>query len=337
MLQFARFTLVRAVMAFLTLLLVSLIVFSLMELVPGDCAERYLAYKNTQGLQITTEDIDAERARLGLDRPFIARWTTWVTDAFRGEFGDSCILRVNINSLLGDKFWISLGICMTSLLLAYLIAVPVGIISVTANSPLLNNTLRLVSYLGLALPNFLLALLVMLFFTVQFGESLTGLFSNEFRDAEWSYARVLDFLGHVWLPIFILGWSATAFAIQTVRALMSDEIGKLYVTAAAARGVAGRRLIMRYPARHALGPIVNSLGFDLNRIFNELPIVALILTLTETGALLIEALARSNDQQLAGAIIFLLTASIVTLNFLTDILLAVVDPRVRRSILGTTR
>ncbi len=333
MLQFARFTLVRAVMACITLFLVSLIVFSLMELVPGDCAERYLAYKNTQGLQITTEDIDAERARLGLDKPFLVRWTTWVGNAFRGEFGDSCILRVNINDLLGDKFWISFGICITSLILAYVIAVPVGIISVTANSPLLNNTLRLVSYLGLALPNFLLALLIMLFFTVQFGESLTGLFSSEFRDAEWSYARVMDFLGHVWLPVFILGWSATAFAIQTVRALMSDEIGKLYVTAAAARGVSGRRLIMRYPARHALGPIINSLGFDLNRIFNELPIVALIMTLTEAGALLIEALARSNDQQLAGAIIFLLTASIVTLNFLTDILLALIDPRVRRSIL----
>ena len=334
MLQFVRFAAIRAIMAFFTLLLVSLIVFSLMELVPGDCAERYLAFKNTQGQQITTADIDAERARLGLDRPFFVRWTTWVTNAFRGEFGDSCILRVNINSLLGDKFWISLGICLTSLVLAYLIAIPVGIISVTANSPILNNTLRLVSYLGLALPNFLLALLIMLFFTIYFGESLTGLFSKEYRDADWSFDRVLDFLSHAWLPVFILGWSATAFAIQTVRALMSDEIGKLYVTAAAARGVTGRRLLFRYAARHALGPIINSLGFDLNRIFNELPIVALIMTLTEAGALLIEALARSNDQQLAGAIIFLLTASIVTLNFLTDILLALTDPRVRRSIVG---
>ena len=146
--------------------------------------------------------------------------------------------------------------------------------------------------------------------------------------------RVKDFLGHAWLPVFILGWSATAFALQTVRALMSDEIGKLYVTAAAARGISGRRLLWRYPARHALSPIVNSLGFDLNRIFNELPIVALIMTLTETGALLIDALARSNDQQLAGAIIFLLTASIVGLNFFTDILLAVLDPRIKKGIMG---
>ena len=163
---------------------------------------------------------------------------------------------------------------------------------------------------------------------------MTGLFSNEYRDAPWSAEKFLDFASRAWLPIFILGWSATAFALQTVRALMSDENDKLYVTAARARGLDGGTLLWRYPARHALGPIINSLGFDLNRIFNELPIVAVILTLTESGALLLEALARSNDQQLAGAIIFLLTASIVTLNFLTDILLAVFDPRVRRGVIG---
>jgi len=334
MLQFLQFVVVRAVMAIITLVIVSFIVFSLMELVPGDCAERYLAFKNTQGSQISVADIEAERVKLGLDKPFVTRWVTWITHAFEGDFGESCILRLNISRLLGEKFWISLGICLTSLALAYMIALPVGIISATSDNKVLNNTLRLVSYLGLALPNFLLALMVMLFSTIMFGNSLTGLFSPEYRDAAWSWARAADFLSHAWLPIFILGWSATAFAIQTVRALMSDEIGKLYVTAARARGVSGRRLLWRYPARHALGPIINSLGFDLNRIFNELPVVALILTLTEAGSLLIEALARSNDQQLAGAIIFLLTASIVALNFFTDILLALTDPRVRRSIMG---
>ena len=202
------------------------------------------------------------------------------------------------------------------------------------SSPVLNNGLRLVSYLGLALPNFLLALMIMLFSTMVFGDTLTGMFSKEFRDAPWSWARLLDFLSHAWLPIFILGWSATAFALQTVRALMSDEYGKLYVTAARARGITGSKLLWRYPARHALGPIVNSLGFDLNRVFNELPIVAVILTLSEAGSLLLEGLARSNDQQLAGAIIFMLTASIVSLNFLTDVLLSIVDPRVRKSVMG---
>jgi len=335
MLRFFQFACTRAAMAVVTLLLVSFIVFTLMEMVPGNCAERYLAFKNTQGEQISIENIRAEEQRLGLDKPYIQRWAGWVGNVFlRGDFGDSCILRVNINQLLGDKIWISLGICFTALLVAYLIALPVGIISATVSSPGLNNSLRLVSYLGLALPNFLLALMIMLFSTMVFGDTLTGMFSKEFRDAPWSYDRVIDFLSHAWLPIFILGWSATAFALQTVRALMSDEYGKLYVTAARARGVTGGKLLWRYPARHALGPIINSLGFDLNRVFNELPIVAVILTLSEAGSLLLEGLARSNDQQLAGAIIFMLTAAIVSLNFMTDILLSLIDPRVRKSVMG---
>lgn len=335
MAQFIQFVLTRAAMALVTLLTVSLIVFTLMELVPGTCAERYLAFKNTQGSQITIDDIEAEERRLGLDRPFPERWAKWVYSVFvHGEFGDSCILRININQLMADKFWVSLGICLSALFLSYAIAIPIGIISASSQSAAINNSLRFVSYLGLALPNFLLALIIMLVATVYFGESLTGLFSKQYRDADWGWAKLADFLKHAWLPVFILGWSATAFALQTVRALMLDEIGKLYVTAASARGVSGARLLWRYPAKHSLGPVVNSLGFDLNRIFNELPIVALILTLTEAGALLFESLARSNDQQLAGAIIFLLTASIVALNFATDVLLALIDPRVRRGMMG---
>lgn len=335
MLKFLKFTFTRFVLSLFTLLAVSLIVFSLMELVPANCAERYLAFKNTQGQNITVEDIAAEERRLGLDKPFLVRWGNWVGNVFfKGEFGDSCILRLNINKLLSDKFFISLGICLAALILAYLIAIPVGIYSATTKSAVANNSLRFISYLGLALPNFLLALIIMLISTVLFSESLTGLFSKEYRDAAWSLAKFQDFLSRAWLPIFVLGWSATAFAMQTVRALMLDEIGKLYVTAASARGIYGRKLLWGYPARHAMGPVINSLGFDLNRIFNELPVVALILTLTEAGALLIDALARSNDQQLAGAIIFLLTASIVAINFITDILLALMDPRIRKGLIG---
>lgn len=335
MVQFGQFVCMRFFLAIVTLLTVSFIVFTLMEMVPANCAERYLSYKSFQGGQISADDIAAEERRLGLDKPYVIRWAGWVGNVFfKGDFGESCILRVGINQLLGQKFWLSLGICLTALLLAYTIAIPAGIISASSSNPVLNNSLRFFSYMGLAMPNFLLALMIMLFSTVVFGDSLTGLFSKEFRDAAWSWARVRDFASRAWLPIFILGWSATAFALQTVRALMADENGKLYVTAAKARGLSGAQLLWRYPARHALGPIVNSMGFDLNRVFNELPIVALILVLTESGAMLIEALARSNDQQLAGAIIFMLTASIVTLNFVTDILLAFIDPRVWRSITG---
>jgi peptide/nickel transport system permease protein len=187
MAQFIQFVLTRAAMALMTLMIVSLIVFSLMELVPGSCAERYLAFKNTQGSQITIADIEAEERRLGLDRPFPERWVKWVYKVFvHGEFGESCILRLDINQLLADKFLISLGICLAALILSYAIALPIGIISATSKSAIANNTMRFVSYLGLALPNFLLALIIMLFATVWFGESLTGLYSKEYRDASWS-------------------------------------------------------------------------------------------------------------------------------------------------------
>ncbi len=335
MINFIQFTLTRAILAIITLLIVSLIVFSLMELVPGTCAERYLAFKNTQGSNISVEDIEAEKRRLGLDRPFPVRFGTWMKNiVVDRDFGDSCILRVSINELLKDRFYISLAICITALLFSYLIAIPVGIISATTKYASLDNALKFISYLGIALPNFLIALCIMLFMTIYFGDTMTGLFSEEFQRAPWSVDRVKDFLSRVWLPIFVLGWNATAFALQTVRALILDENDKLYVMAAKARGVSGMRLLWRYPAKHSLGPVINSLGFDLNRIFSALPVVALILILTEAGALLIEALARSNDQQLAGAIIFLLTATIIFVNFVTDVLLAIIDPRIRKGVMG---
>ena len=327
--------LTRAALSVVTLVIVSFIVFSMMELVPGNCAERYIAFKNTQGQNITVEDIRAEERRLGLDRPFMVRAFSWMGNVFfKGEFGDSCILRLNINYLLSDKVWISLGISLAALFFSYLVAIPIGIYSAVSRTPIANNSVRFISYLGLALPSFLLALMIMLTTTVLFGESMSGLFSKEYRDAAWSYAKFMDFMSRAWLPVFILGWAATAFALQTVRALMLDEISKLYVTAALARGISGSKLLWRYPAKHSLGPVINSLGFDLNRIFNDLPVVALIMTLTEMGALLIDALAFSNDQQLAGAILVVLTATIVLMNFVTDIILALMDPRVRQGLIG---
>lgn len=331
MAAFARFLAIRFAAAMATMLLVSLIVFTLMELVPGNCAERYIAYKATQGYVVTDADIRAEEIRMGLDRPYLVRWLDWISGVFfRFELGESCLWRVDVGQLIGDKLLISLALAGGALILTYAVSIPVGVASAALRGGWLDGSLRVLSYLGLALPNFLLALAIMLASTIWFGDTMTGLFSEEFRDAPWSVARALDFLSNAWLPIVILGWSAMAIQIQTVRALMSDEQGKLYVTAARARGLSGWRLLMRYPARHALGPVVNSVGFDLNRIFNDLPIVAAVLILTEAGSMLLEALARSNDQQLAGAIILSMTITIVVLNFLTDILLAIIDPRVRK-------
>ena len=170
MINFIQFTLTRAFLSIVTLLIVCFIVFSLMELVPGTCAERYLAFKNTQGSQITFEDIEAEKVRLGLDKPFLYRFGKWVTDiAVKQDFGDSCILRISINELLSGRFLLSLTIAITALIFSYLIAIPVGIISASTKYVSLDQTLKFISYLGIALPNFLVALCIMLFMTVYLG------------------------------------------------------------------------------------------------------------------------------------------------------------------------
>lgn len=317
MLQFVRFVGMRFILAIITLLLVTFILFSFMELGPFRpirCADY-----------------------IPLDKFYVVRWVSWVKSVFlHGDFGRSCVLGTEISILLGTKFWISLGLCFSSLLLSYLVAIPVGIYSATANKPALNGFLRFFSYLGLAIPNFLFALIIIVAWAVFFGNTPTGLLSREYNGVPWSYDKFVNFLSHAWIPVIVLGWSSTAIALQTVRALISDEYSKLYVTAARGRGLSGQRLLWRYPARHALGPLINSLGFDLGRIFNELPIVALILSLTEAGSLLLQALVRSHDQYLASAILFLLAAAIISLNFLTDVILAIIDPQFRRGLLGSS-
>jgi len=325
MLKICRFVATRFLLAIVTLLIVTFVVYSLMELSPVQIFERCWVR------------VDGIWERQPRNEFYVIRWLIWVSDIFlHGDLGSSCVTpnQRQITGLIGARFLISLGICISSLLLAYLIAIPVGIYSVVSPNIRFNHLLRFFSYLGLAIPNFLFAIIVLVVWSNLFGETLTGLFSREYQGAAWSLAKFVDFLAHAWLPVLVLGWSATAFALMSVRALVFDEYSKPYVTAARARGVSGRQLILRYPVRHAMGPIVNSLGFDLNRVFNELPIVAFILVITDAGYLLLQALVRSNDQQLAAAILFLLAASIITLNFFTDILLAVLDPRFRRSLMG---
>lgn len=364
--QYFNYVFNRYILALTTLLIVSAIVFSLMEALPGDCAEKYIAYKNTQGETITQADIDAERSRMGLDKPLPLRWGKWVTDlTLRGDLGFSCAKRQSVNLALGDRFWMSLGFCLTALFLSYLVAVPFGIFSAftinkswTDKNPqhpirqrvintfglslkkLIDLQLRIISYLGLALPNFLLALTIILIYVFAGEPAPTGLYSDEWQRVAWftetgfSYGKLSDFLNHIWLPIFVIGWSATALQLQTVRALVVDESNKLYVDAARARGVDGMALWAGYPVRHSISPLFNSIGFDFQRVFNDLPIVAIVIGLTDAAALLIEALSMTNDQELAAAILFLVALVVIAMNFITDVVLAAVDPRVRQSVLG---
>ncbi|NJN84973.1 MAG: ABC transporter permease, partial [Caldilineaceae bacterium] len=246
----------------------------------------------------------------------------------RFDFGEAFAFETSVNNVIGQRIWLTVAILFSTLIVTYLVAIPVGIYAAVHRHSAEDYGLTIFSYLGLALPNFLLALLLLYFSVTYFDTSVGGLYSPQYKDAPWSSEKALDLLKHLIVPAVVLAWSATAFQLQTVRATMLDELNKLYVTAARARGVPENKLLFKYPARLALNPVVSTMGFDVNRIFSELPIVALVLGLPELGELLITSYLDL-DMFVAGAILLMLTFMIVVMNFIADIALALLDPRVK--------
>lgn len=325
-----RFTLERLVGMVVTMALVSMMVFLIMEIPPGDYADRYAFRKYSgTGINVTEADIEAIRRDLGLDKPMVLRYFDWIGGiVLRGDFGQAFAFETSVTHVIGDKVFLTLGILFGTLLITYLVSIPVGILAAVKRASATDYGLTIFSYLGLALPNFLLALILLYFANKWFGADIGGLFSAGYADAPWSFAKVWDLFKHLWLPALVLSWSAVAYQIQTVRATMSDEMNKLSVTAARARGVPEGKLLIKYPARIAINPIVSTIGFDVNRIFSELPIVAVVLGLTELGELLLKAYLDL-DMYVAGAILLMLTFLIVFMNFVSDLLLAWLDPRIK--------
>lgn len=325
-----RFVAQRLFGLFVTMFFVSIMVFVLMELPPGDYAERY-AFKKlaSSGLTLTEADVDNIRNKFGLDKPAPVRYFNWITGiVLKGEFGESFAFETSVNKLIGDRVWLTLALLFSTLILTYILSIPIGIYAAVRRQSIADYSLTVFSYLGLALPNFMLALL-MLYVGVQvFDTTIGGLFSPQYADAPWSFAKMVDLLQHLVVPAVVLAWSATALQLQTVRATMLDELNKLSVTAARARGLPEWKLILKYPARLAINPVVSTIGFDGNRIFSELPIVALVLALPELGELLLKSFIDL-DMNVAGAILLALTLFIVLMNFVSDILLAFLDPRIQ--------
>lgn len=325
-----RFTFDRLIGMIVTMALVSVMVFLIMEIPPGDYADRYAFRKYSgTGVSVTEADVQAVRVELGLDKPMVLRYFDWIGGiVLRGDFGQAFAFETSVVKVIGDKAWLTLAILFTTLIITYAVSIPIGIYAAVKRGSAADYGLTIFSYLGLALPNFLLALILLYFANKWFGADIGGLFSAPYKDAPWSFAKFWDLLKHLWLPAFVLAWSAVAYQIQTMRATMSDELNRLSVTAARARGVPEGKLLLKYPARLAINPIVSTIGFDVNRIFSELPIVAAVLGLTELGELLLKAYLDL-DMYVAGAILLLLTFMIVFMNFISDLLLAWLDPRIK--------
>ncbi|GAB4431241.1 MAG: ABC transporter permease [Anaerolineae bacterium] len=325
-----RFLIQRTIGMVVTMFLVSIMVFFIMELPPGDYAERWAFRKfSGTGTQITEADLNNIRAEFGLDRPAWERYLTWIGGIVtRGDFGEAFAFQTSVNNVIGQRIWLTLAILFSTLILTYLIAIPIGIYAAVHRHSPVDYGLTVFSYLGLAIPNFLLALILLYVSVTLFDSSVGGLFSPEYEDAPWSLAKLLDLGKHLVVPAIVLAWSATALQLQTVRATMLDEINKLSVTAARARGISETRLLLKYPARLAINPVVSTMGFDVNRIFSELPIVALVLGIPDLGELLIQSYLDL-DMFVAGAILLMMTFMIVLMNFIADIALAFLDPRLK--------
>ncbi len=320
--------LTRLGVSFLMLGAVSVIAFIIVSLPPGDFADAYAAAKINSGEIVTAAELDAIRARFGLDRPLYVQYFSWVGKMFHGDFGFSWGYSRPVVEVIAERLPMTIVIASGTLIFTYATAIPLGIYSAIKQYSFADYTFTILGYIGLATPNFLLALLLLYFANSFFGVSVGGLFSLEYQDAAWSWARVKDLMAHLWVPVVVLGTAGTAFQLRIMRATLLEELNKMYVTAARATGLTEFRLIMKYPVRLALNPIVSTLGWELTTVISGAPIIGLVLSLPDTGPMFINAL-RSQDMFLAGAMLLIYCVLVMIGSFISDVLLMLVDPRVK--------
>ena len=319
----------RTISMLITLVLASVAVFIIIQLPPGDYAQRY-AYKLVEaGVDVSDADMQALRIYFGINRPLPEQYISWVSNiVLHGDFGISFEYRRPVMDVIGERLGFTFLLVIITFTITYGVAIPLGIYSAVRQYSLGDYALTVLAYVGLATPNFLLAL-VLLYLNVTYSNtSVGGLFSPQFIHAPWSWPRFLDLLSHLWIPSIILGLGGMGLQMRAVRALMLDEQNKLYVTAARARGLSESHLIMKYPARMAMNPIVSTIGWELSRIISGAPIVAVVLALPDTGPLYLDALL-DQDMYLAGTMLLLMTALTILGTLLSDVLLTALDPRIR--------
>lgn len=318
----------RVAFGLLTIWAVSVLSFAIIQLPPGDYATSYIAALESQGDQVNAEEIAALRSYFGLDQPVYLRYVTWVTGVLNGNYGISFEFRQPVIEVIGDRLMLTIILALGTIIFTWIVAIPIGIYSAVRQYSTMDHVVTTVGFIGLALPDFLLALVMMYFAWSWLGLSIGGLFSPEYLSAPWSLAKFLDMLSHMVIPIVVLGTSGTAALIRITRANLLDELRKPYVVTARAKGMSEWRLIMKYPVRLALNPIISLTAYILPYVVSGSVIVSVVLSLPTLGPLLLRALV-SQDMYLAGAIILMIGTMTVIGTLLSDLLLAWVDPRVR--------
>jgi len=321
--------LIRRIMIMIpTLIAISIISFTIIQLPPGDFLTTYVAQLSASGETVDQAELESLRTRFGLDQPMYIQYLKWAWNFIHGDFGHSFEWNKPVSELIGERLSLTVVISVCTLLFTWAVSIPIGIYSAVRQYSWLDYILTVLGFIGLATPNFLLALVLLWVSYAYFGLSIGGLFSPHFADAPWSFAKVVDLMEHLWVPVIIVGLAHTAKFIRIIRGNLLDELRKPYVVTARAKGLSETRLILKYPVRVAINPLVSTIGWTLPELISGIAITAVVLNLPTTGPLLLGAL-MSQDMQLAGTFIMFLSCLTVIGTLVSDILLAWVDPRIR--------
>lgn len=318
----------RAALAIVTLLAISILSFAIIQLPPGDFGTTYIASMSAGGASVSEGDIQAVREQYGLDKPMTVQYLRWMGQIAQGNFGMAMEWNRPVKDVIGDRLALTIVVSLAAIVFTWALALPIGIYSAVRRYSLGDYVFTFIGFIGLAVPGFMLALIVLYVGFRYFDANVGGLFSPELADAPWNWLKVKDMLNHLPIPAVVLGLSGTAQMIRIMRSNLLDELRKPYVMTARARGLSEMRVIMKYPVRVALNPFISTIGYLLPYIVSGSIIISLVLSLPTVGPLLLKALV-AQDMFLAGTIVLLLGVLTVIGTFISDLLLMWVDPRIR--------
>ena len=318
----------RLLLALLTTWAISVLAFVIIQLPPGDYITAYIAQMTASGTVVSQQLAEALREQYGLDQPVWVQYLRWMRLVLRGDFGMALEWGKPVSEVIGDRLWLTMALSVGAIVITWALALPIGIYSAVRQYSIGDYIATFVGFVGLAVPSFMVALILMYVGFRYFGANIGGLFSDRFVEAPWSLAKAWDLLTHLPLPAIILGLAGTAQLIRIMRANLLDELGKPYVMTARARGLPEHRVILKYPVRVALNPFASTIGYLLPYVVSGSIIVSLVLSLPTVGPLLLRALI-AQDMFLAGTIVLLLGVLTVLGTLLSDLLLMWIDPRIR--------
>ncbi len=311
-----------------TLLVISFLVFVIIQAPPGSYIDVIINELQSQGSAVDPAKIAAIKAQYGLDQPFIVQYLTWLGNLLQGDMGYSFEYNLPVSQLVGDKLLLTMVVSVATIVFIWVVSFPIAIYSATHQYSLGDYAASFLGFIGLATPSFLLALVLLYFAHIWFGISIGGLMDPQYLDQPWSWAKVRSLLGHLWVPVIVIGTSGTAGMIRRLRANLLDELQKQYVTTGRAKGLPPGRLLLKYPLRMSLNPFIADIGSLLPEVVSGAVVVSVVMSLPTTGPMLLDAL-RNQDMYLAGSFLMFLALLTVIGVFISDLLLAALDPRIR--------